>query len=127
MRANLVTFAEEEKHTKSRHLAVELAQKHGLFDKIDRYKMLIADLRYSPGCKNRRKSIAKLVALGDKRAIDEIWDARQRRGTIGKYKGVRLNRCMAREATTAIKKLRAMNTDAGVPSKTPPTAPNKKK
>jgi len=121
LRANLVTWAEEESNTKVRHMAVALAQKHKFADKIDWYKAYIADLKHDVGCINRRKAIDKLVKLGDRRAINELYEAKIRRGTVGKYKGRRLNRCLFKAATVGMKKLRQMHApDAGAPK------PNKK-
>lgn len=114
LRANLVTWAESEQNTRVRHAAWEMAKKYGFGDKVDVYKAYVSDLRYSPGCKNRRKAIPKLVKLGDKRAINELYEAKIRRGTRGHYKGKRLNRCLVKEANEAMMKLRELNEpDAG--------------
>lgn len=114
LRANLVTWAESETNTKVRHAAFALAKEYEFDNKIDLYKAYVADLRHSPGCNNRRKAIPKLLKLGDKRAINELYEAKRRRGTRGRFKGKRLNWCLIKEANAAMMQLREkFEPDAG--------------
>jgi serine/threonine-protein kinase len=75
-------------------------------DENVRYQHLVDELWKSPSCEARRKAIAKLLALGDPRAIDELKKARHwYHDRLGGLITDDYNECLTRDADDAIKKL----------------------
>ena len=75
-----------------RRRAFAIAERDGFAGSIDRLASWTLDLRQPASCDDRRETIAKLVALGDKRAIDALQKARAQA-------------CVAKDATAAIERL----------------------
>ena len=78
-----------------RHRAYAIAERDGFAGTIDRLASWTLDLRQPASCDDRKQTIAKLVTLGDKRAIEAL----QKAGAQA---------CIATEATAAIAQLQAM-------------------
>ena len=95
----LIELASSNKPELRKH-AFRLAEDLGFGDRIDRVKSFIFDLEQLPECKDRREAVAKLRALGDKRAIKPLRIAfnRRRQGRRGN-----LNKCLIREARDAVR------------------------
>jgi len=77
-----------------RHRAYAIAERDGFAGTIDRLASWTLDLRQPASCDDRKETIAKLVTLGDKRAIDAL----QKASTQA---------CIAKEATAAVETLQA--------------------
>jgi eukaryotic-like serine/threonine-protein kinase len=77
-----------------RHRAYAIAERDGFAGTIDRLASWTLDLRQPASCDDRKETIAKLVTLGDKRAIDALQKASAQA-------------CIATEANAAIAQLQA--------------------
>ena len=77
-----------------RRRAFAIAERDGFAGSIDRFAMWTADIKQPASCDDRRETIAKLVELGDKRAIDILQKAR-------------LQACVAKDVAAAVAKLQA--------------------
>jgi hypothetical protein len=87
--------------------ARELAQKHGLLERVDLVASYGRDLVQANGCAERRKVVASLRALDDKAAIPALKKARYRAGQ-GKWKGKNINVCLVDDAKAAISYLESL-------------------
>ncbi len=90
-----------------RHLAVTVAERLSLGDRIDWVSSLAIDLEYSGSCSSRRQFVSRLRALSDPRAIPALREAKARRN----------NSCLRKDADEAIQYLESLARDAGTPPK----------
>ncbi|HTM21679.1 MAG TPA: serine/threonine-protein kinase, partial [Kofleriaceae bacterium] len=90
-----------------RHRAIELAEKRGLGDRIDRVSAYALDLEQGAHCGDRQKAVARLRALGERRAIPFLEKARMRKSPAPRWKGVNVNACLVADADAAIAFLQA--------------------
>ena len=101
----LVDVASSAKSPERRHKALEVAERVGLGDRIDRVSSYSLDLEQGKACQDRKAAVVSLRALGDKRAIPALRAARYRpRGGLGKKK-VNSNACLRASANEAIRYL----------------------
>jgi hypothetical protein len=93
-----------------RHKAVSVADAVGLGDRIDRLGSYLLDLRQGKSCVQRKAAVAKLRALGNKKAIPGLRKARKRIRTEGGVvkKKVNANACLQSDATEAIRYLQSL-------------------
>jgi len=93
----------------TRHGAAALADALGLGDRIDRVKAYGLDLEQGASCKERRKAVGQLRALGDKRAIPALEKSRKRvrKGGILGLERKNTNYCLQKDAGEAIEYLKA--------------------
>jgi tetratricopeptide (TPR) repeat protein len=98
----LAAIASQGPSIEVRHQAMTLAEKHGLADRIDRVASFALDLEQGARCVDRLKAVARLRALGDRRAIPHLDKARIRRSSTPKWKGLNVNACLEEDAEAAI-------------------------
>jgi tetratricopeptide (TPR) repeat protein len=91
-----------------RRPAAAVAEKLGLSTEIDWLKSYLYDLEQRDQCAQRKEAVAKLRALGDKRAIEPLEQAQFRKGRVGKWKGKNVNECLAADARAAVTFLRGV-------------------
>jgi eukaryotic-like serine/threonine-protein kinase len=111
----LIEFASSMRNESARHRAIELVKRHGLSDRVDWVESYMLDLRQGDTCRVRRKYVAKLRELGDKRAVKALRTAAYRKGTSGSSKGKLINRCLRQEALDAAEYLDKLSGEAGTP------------
>ncbi len=82
------------------------------FHQVDSIEWWIAysyDLEQGATCEDRRPAVAKLRALGDKRGIEPLQRALERRGKYGATKNKLINGCLAEEAKAAVGYLKSLS------------------
>ena len=106
----LIDLASSSKVSHRRHKAVSVADRVGLGDRIDRLGSYVLDLRLGESCPDRKAAVAKLRALGNKKAIPELRKARKRIRTEGGVvkKKVNTNACLSADAAEAIRHLQSL-------------------
>jgi len=106
----LIDLASSSKVPRRRHKAVAVADEIGLGDRIDRLGSYVLDLRQGESCRRRKAAVAKLRALGDKKAIPALRQARKRIRSEGgfKKKKVNTNACLSTDAAEAIRYLQSL-------------------
>ncbi|MBT8492918.1 MAG: hypothetical protein KJO07_07635, partial [Deltaproteobacteria bacterium] len=92
-----------------RHLALGLSEKLGFIDEVDLRSVYELDLAEGSRCGYRQAAVAKLRALGDPAAIPALQQAINRRGTRGRWRGRKINSCLADDAKKAIQYLRTLS------------------
>lgn len=107
----LIELASGAKRAEIRHRAIQAAEERNAGDRIDRAASLMLDLEQGKNCKARREVVAKLRALGDKRAIPALQEERGHRRK-NRRNWVR-NKCLRQDATEAIQYLESLELDAG--------------
>jgi hypothetical protein len=86
-----------------------VADEVGLGDPIDRLSSYTLDLKQGNSCADRRDAVAKLRALGDKRAIPALRQARSRTRTAGLLKRkTNANACLRTDAEEAVQYLESL-------------------
>jgi len=99
----LVTLASSDEFLRRRQHAVIVAEEVGLGDQIDRLGSYLLDLEQGETCLHRKDAVAKLRALGDKKAIPALEAAQKRIRTEGLLKKkVNANACLRTDAAEAI-------------------------
>lgn len=94
-------------HTRQRAMAV--ADAVGLGDQIDRFNSYMLDLKQGNSCADRKGAVANLRALGDKRAIPVLRQAKSRTRTEGLLKRrTNANACLKTDAEEAIQYLKSL-------------------
>jgi eukaryotic-like serine/threonine-protein kinase len=88
-----------------RREAFSILEELGLGDEIDRTASFTWDLRQGKDCESRRQAVAKLRALGDKKAIPALEQARVRKSG---RRGRNQNACLRQHAEDAIKYLQTL-------------------
>ena len=106
----LIDLASSSKVSHRRHKAVSVADQVGLGDRVDRLGSYVLDLRLGESCLDRKAAVAKLRALGNKKAIPELRKARKRIRTEGGVvqKKVNTNACLSADAAEAIRHLQSL-------------------
>ena len=106
----LIDLASSSKVSHRRHKAVSVADRVGLGDRVDRLGSYVLDLRLGESCPDRKAAVAKLRALGNKKAIPELRKARKRIRTEGGVvkKKVNTNACLSADAAEAIRHLQSL-------------------
>jgi hypothetical protein len=106
----LVDLASSSKVPRRRHTALAVADEAGLGDRVDRLGSYVLDLRQGETCRHRKATVAKLRALGNKRAIPALRKARKRIRSEGgsKKKKVNTNACLSADAAEAIRHLQSL-------------------
>lgn len=106
----LVDLASSSKDTRRRHTAMRVADEAGLGDRVDRVGSYVLDLEHGETCAVRKEAVGQLRALGDKKAIPPLREARKRirvEGAIKKRK-VNTNACLVTAANEAIRYLQSL-------------------
>ena len=106
----LVDLASSSKSQQKRHKAMSVANEVGLGDQVDQLGSYLIDLQRGDSCLARKDAVAKLRALGDKRAVPALRKARKRirsEGGVVKQK-VNTNACLRADATEAIRHLQGV-------------------
>jgi hypothetical protein len=106
----LVDLASSSKSQQKRHKAMSVANEVGLGDQVDQLGSYLIDLQRGDSCLTRKDAVAKLRALGDKRAVPALRKARKRirsEGGVVKQK-VNTNACLRADATEAIRHLQGV-------------------
>ena len=106
----LIDLASSSKVARRRHKAVSVADEVGLGDRIDRLSSYLLDLRRGETCLQRKAAVAKLRALGNKKAIPALRKATKRvrnKGGVVKKK-VNTNACLRADANEAIRYLQSL-------------------
>lgn len=85
-----------------RRAAAALSETLGLSREVDWLASYLHDLEQRDTCAQRKEAVAKLRALGDKRAIPPLEQAPFRKGKVGKWKGKNVNDCLAEDARAAV-------------------------
>jgi serine/threonine-protein kinase len=105
----LVRMASTDEHLYTRQHAMAVADEVGLGDPIDRLSSYTLDLKQGNSCADRRDAVAKLRALGDKRAIPALRQARSRTRTAGLLKRkTNANACLRTDAEEAVQYLESL-------------------
>ncbi len=106
----LVDLASSSKDTRRRHTAMRVADEVGLGDRVDRLGSYVLDLEHGESCESRREAVGQLRALGDKKAIPALRQARNRIRVQGavKKKKVNTNACLVTAANEAIRYLQSL-------------------
>jgi hypothetical protein len=86
--------------------ARELAEKYGFIDTVDLVSSYSLDLAELKSCEQRREVVARLRALGDKRAIGPLKSALARKG--GFFANRNSNKCLRPQAEAAIRHLESL-------------------
>jgi len=84
-------------------------ERRKLGDEVDWLKAYSLDLEQDTPCEARRESVAKLRALGDKRAVEPLERAIVKTGKSGAYRGKKINGCLIADAKAAIGYLRGLS------------------
>jgi hypothetical protein len=85
------------------------AEALGLGEKIDRLQSFTLDLEQGQSCKERRAAVARLRALGDKRAIEALQKAKRRVRKQGLGRRTQnTNACLIKQAEEAIQYLQGL-------------------
>ena len=105
----LVSLASSDEILFRRQHAVTVAEDVGLGDQIDRLGSYLLDLDQGETCFDRKDAVAKLRALGDKKAIPPLDSAQKRIRTEGLLKKkVNANACLRTDAAEAILYLQSL-------------------
>jgi serine/threonine protein kinase len=105
----LVALASSDEAIRTRQHAVAVADEVGLGDRIDRLASYLLDLEQGQTCLARKDAVAKLRALGDKKAIPTLEVAQKRIRTEGLMKKkVNTNACLRTDAAEAILYLQSL-------------------
>jgi serine/threonine protein kinase len=105
----LVSLASSDEFLFRRQHAVTVAEDVGLGDQIDRLGSYLLDLAQGETCFDRKDAVAKLRALGDKKAIPALDSAQKRIRTEGLLKKkVNANACLRTDAAEAILYLQSL-------------------
>jgi hypothetical protein len=105
----LVSLASSDEILFRRQHAVTVAEDVGLGDQIDRLGSYLLDLDQGETCFDRKDAVAKLRALGDKKAIPALDSAQKRIRTEGLLKKkVNANACLRTDAAEAILYLQSL-------------------
>ncbi len=105
----LVSLASSDEVLHRRQHAVAVAEDVGLGDRIDRLGSYVLDLQQGKSCAARKDAVAKLRALGDKKAIPSLQAAQKRIRTEGLLKRkVNANTCLRTDASEAIRYLESL-------------------
>jgi serine/threonine protein kinase len=108
-RATLTEMASSGPSPQVRQRAMSEAEALGLGDDIDRLQSFTLDLEQGESCVERRAAVARLRALGDKRAIDALQNAKQRMRKHGLGRKTRnTNACLVKQAEEAIRYLQSL-------------------
>jgi len=108
-RDRLVEIASTGDSMRGRPRAMEAAEELDLGDRIDRLESYVLDLRQGPTCRDRRDAVAKLRALGDKRAIGALEKAKTRIRSEGLMnRKTNVNACLKQDAVEAIQYLQSL-------------------
>ncbi|MDH3624800.1 MAG: protein kinase [Myxococcales bacterium] len=105
----LVRLASSDGNLHTRQRAMAVADEVGLGDQIDRLNAYELDLQQGNSCADRRDAVAKLRALGDKRAIPALRQAQRRTRTEGLLKRkTNANACLRTDAEEAVQYLKSL-------------------
>jgi hypothetical protein len=106
----LVDLASSSKSQQKRHKAMSVADEVGLGDQVDRLGSYLLDLRRGTTCLARKHAVASLRALGNKKAIPPLREARKRIRSEGAFvkRKVNTNACLRADATEAIRYLQSL-------------------
>jgi len=105
----LVRTASSDDVLRTRQHAVTVVEDVGLGDQIDRLGSYLLDLEQGESCAARKDAVAKLRALGDKKAIPALEIAQKRIRTEGLLKKkVNANACLRTDAAEAIISLQSL-------------------
>ena len=105
----LVSMASSDEVLRRRQHAVTVADEVGLGDRIDRLGSYLLDVEQGETCFDRKDAVAKLRALGDKKAIPALEGAQKRIRTEGLLKKkVNANACLRTDAAEAILYLQSL-------------------
>ena len=105
----LVSLASSGQRVRTRQHAVTVADEVGLGGQIDRLGSYLLDLEQGETCLARKDAVAKLRALGDKKAIPALEGAQKRIRTEGLLKKkVNANACLRTDAAEAILYLQSL-------------------
>jgi hypothetical protein len=105
----LVSLASSDETLRRRQHAVAVADEVGLGDRVDRLASYLLDLEQGDTCSDRKDAVAKLRALGDKKAIPALEGAQKRIRTEGlRKKKVNANACLRTDAAEAILYLQSL-------------------
>ncbi len=105
-RTRLIDMASSAANLEARQRAMSEAEALGLGDQIDRLHSFTLDLEQGESCAERREAVARLRALGDKRAIEALQSAKERTRKQGLGRRTRnTNACLVRQADEAIQYL----------------------
>ncbi len=105
----LVRLASSDQNLHTRQRAMAVADEVGLGDHIDRLNSYQLDLEQGESCANRKDAVAKLRALGDKRAVPALRKAQRRTRTEGLLKRkTNANACLRTDAEEAVEYLRSL-------------------
>ncbi len=106
----LVDLASSSKNARRRHTALRVADEAGLGDRVDRLGSYVLDLEQGETCLIRKEAVGKLRALGDKKAIPPLREARKRIRTEGALmkRKVNTNACLKSTASEAIRYLQSL-------------------
>ena len=105
----LVSMASSDQVVRRRQRAVAVADEVGSGDRIDRLGSYLLDLEQGETCPARKDAVAKLRALGDKKAIPALGSAQKRIRTEGLLKKkVNANACLRTDAAEAILYLQSL-------------------
>ncbi|MGB8330070.1 MAG: serine/threonine-protein kinase, partial [Polyangiales bacterium] len=106
----LVDLASSSKVSWRRHKALEVAEAVGLGDRVDRLGSYLLDLEHEESCPQRKEAVAKLRALGNKKAIPALRAARKRMRTGSGLiqRKVNTNACLRADAAEAIRYLQSL-------------------
>lgn len=105
----LVQLASSDDNLHTRQRAMAVADEVGVGDQIDRLNAYQLDLKQGDSCSDRRDAVAKLRALGDKRAIPALRQAQHRTRTEGLLKRkTNANACLRTDAEEAIQYLKSL-------------------
>ncbi len=107
--ARLVSLASSDDILRRRQGAVAVVDELGLGGQVDRLQSYLLDLEQGASCSSRKDAVAKLRALGDKKAIPALRGAQKRIRTEGLLKKkVNTNACLRSDAAEAILYLQSM-------------------
>ncbi len=90
-----------------RHAVVPVIEAHHIAD-IDWWVANSLDLEQGEACEDRKQAVAKLRALGDKRAVGALERAIIRKGKYGGTRNKPINTCLAADARAAIGYLKGL-------------------
>ena len=104
----LIELASSSKVSSIRHAAVRVADEVGLGDQVDLLASYTIDLQQGATCPERKAAVAKLRALGDKRAIPALRKARFRPKKGIESRKTNVNACLKASAGDAIRHLQKL-------------------
>jgi hypothetical protein len=108
-RDRLVALASSSEILTTRQYAMHVADELGFGDGIDRLDSYLLDLEQGESCADRKDAVAKLRALGDKKAIPSLTGAQNRIRTEGLLKRkVNDNACLRTAAEEAVRYLESL-------------------